>query len=395
MNTYSTQLKQDHDNLMNTYSRKWVDFQYGEGSRLFDAEDRDYIDFGSGIGVNSLGYGNQRYIKALGEQISKLTHVSNLYANSLQARLAKRLTDLIGEGAVFFSNSGAEANECAIKIARKYGERKSRKCYEIITLKSSFHGRTIATLRANGQDKYHEHFYPFPDGFNVADDVNSIKDMLNDNVCGVMIELIQGEGGVRALDIKEVQDLARELRKREILLITDEVQSGVYRSGKFLASEVFGIQPDIVSLAKGLGGGIPIGATFTSLKDIFSPGDHGSTFGGNHLSMQAGLCVLDILEEWQRSGKLEETIKLFLSHLKTIVQNYPHLFASVSGMGLMLGLICKDSQIQEKVMNHALEQGVLVLKSGANVVRFLPPLLISHEEIEEGFKRLNIALKQI
>ena len=385
-------LEKSHSSLLNTYARKWVEFDHGKGARLFDTEGKDYIDFGSGIGVNALGYGHQKYTQILTEQISKLMHLSNIYANSIQAELASKLVSLMGDGAVFFSNSGAEANECAIKIARKYGQRRSRDCYEIITLKSSFHGRTIATLKATGQEKYHEHFYPFPDGFSMAKDIKSIYQMINAKTCAVMLELIQGEGGVRAFDKKEIQDLAKMLKKEGILLIVDEIQSGVYRSGKFLASDVYEIKPDIISLAKGLGGGIPIGATFTRLKDIFVPGDHGSTFGGNFLSMRAGLCVLECLEELERSGRLQELSRAFLQNLQAIAKKYSSKFDGVSGLGLMLGLVCKDANLQERIVDKALEQRLLILKAGKNVVRFLPPLLLSNEEMQEGFDRLDKAL---
>ena len=385
--------KKDSQYLLGNYSRVWVDFERGSNARLWTREGREFIDFGSGIGVCSVGHANPRLNAALNEQLSKLTHISNLYGNALQARLAERIVGLSGmDMRVFFSNSGAEANECAIKIARKFGESSGGR-YKIITLESSFHGRTIATLKATGQVKMHQFFGPFPDGFVIAKDIAEIYELLDEKTCGVMLELVQGEGGVCALPQDEVRALEKHLKERNVLLMVDEVQSGVYRSGRFLASQVYGVCPDVISLAKGLGGGIPIGATLTNLKDIFGYGDHGSTFGGNFLSMRSGLEVLEILEGQGR--EIARKIEAFGLELEGVLQKYPDLFIEVVGLGLMRGLRAQSQGIWEAVLKSAFDEGVLVLKSGQSVVRFLPALTISDEEIAEGFVRFHRACEKL
>lgn len=382
--------KIDQNYLMQTYSRVNVAFERGEGSILYDLEGKDYIDFGSGIGVSSVGYGNQRLTQAIASQAQKLIHTSNLYYISNQALLARKMAELYGEDMnVFFANSGAEANEGMIKLARKYGEVNfSKKRYKIITLKSSFHGRTIATLKATGQESFHRYFSPFPDGFVVAENLEDIYQKIDEETCGVMIELVQGEGGIYALPQKEVQELALFLQEKKILLLVDEVQSGVYRTGEFLTSQTYGIKPDAVSLAKGLGGGVPIGAVMSKHKEIFAFGDHGSTFGGNFLSTRASLEVLDILEEEKASKRLKERISLFDAELDTLLA-HSKIFNKKVGLGFMIGLEAKDLQTQQNFIAQALESRVIVLRSGRNVVRFLPPLVITQEEIQEGFYRLR------
>lgn len=380
----------DQHYLMQTYNRMDIAFERGEGSILFDLEGRDYVDFGSGIGVNSVGHGNQRLSCALFSQAQKLIHTSNLYHIPNQALLAQKMVKLCGEEMnVFFANSGAEANEGMIKLARKYGEMHfSKKRYKMITLRSSFHGRTIATLKATGQESFHRYFSPFPDGFVIAEDLKDVYQKIDEETCGVMIELIQGEGGIYALPQKEVQDLALFLQEKQILLLVDEVQSGIYRTGEFLASQVYRIKPDVVSLAKGLGGGVPIGAIMSKHKEIFGFGDHGSTFGGNALSTRASLEVLDILEEEHKSGALQKKIALFNEELNQL-KLHSKIFNQQVGLGLMVGLEAKDLQIQQDFITQAFKARVIVLRSGKNVVRFLPPLIITQEEIQEGFSRLR------
>lgn len=385
---------QDQEYLLHTYAKKHIYFAKALGSTLWTKDNQDYIDFGSGIGVCSVGHSNPLLIQNLTEQLHKITHISNIFGNDLQVKLAKRIVELSKMDArVFFSNSGAEANECAIKIARKFGELQNR--YEIITLESSFHGRTIATLKATGQEKFHQHFGPFPDGFVVAKDIEHVFKLIGDKTCAVMLELIQGEGGVCAFDKKQIQQLASLLKQKGLLLIVDEVQSGVYRSGNFLASQSYDIEPDIITLAKGLGGGIPIGATITTIKDIFTPGDHGSTFGGNFLSMQAGLSVLDILEEEYNKNFIDTRINVFQSKISELLNTFPHLFSQLTGMGLMLGLQTYNQEIFENILDNSIKERVVVLKSGKNVIRFLPSITIRQEEIQEGFRRFKKACEKI
>lgn len=387
-------IMQDQEYLLHTYAKKHLYFERALGSILWTKDNQDYIDFGSGIGVCSVGHCNPLLIQNLTEQLHKITHISNIFGNDLQIKLAKRIVELSGlDARVFFSNSGAEANECAIKIARKFGESQNR--YEIITLDSSFHGRTIATLKATGQEKFHQHFGPFPDGFVVAKNFEHVFELIGDKTCAVMLELIQGEGGVCAFDKKQIQQLSSLLKQKGLLLIVDEVQSGVYRSGSFLASQSYGIKPDIITLAKGLGGGIPIGATITTLKDIFTSGDHGSTFGGNFLSMQAGLSVLDILEKEYDNKLIDSRIDIFQSKISELLKTFPHLFSQSTGMGLMLGLQVRNQEIFEKILENSLKERVVVLKSGKNVIRFLPPITIQKEEINEGFERFKKACEKI
>jgi acetylornithine aminotransferase len=362
---------------------------------LYDDAGRDFIDFGSGIGVNSVGHANHRLVDALCDQARKIIHISNLQVIEPQARLAKRIVELSGyDMGVFFGNSGAEANEGAIKIARKYGEMHfDQKRYKVITLENSFHGRTITTVKATGQDHFHpSHFSPYPDGFSYEPSIDDIYDAIDDETVAVMIELVQGEGGVQPFDKGEVQKLADYLKKHSILLIVDEVQTGVYRTGKFLASQLYEIEPDIITLAKGLGGGVPVGAVMTRLKDLLSPGDHGSTFGGNYLSTRAGLCVLDILEEMYDGGDIAQAQLYFEEKLSSVMAQYPSLFDQAVGLGLMRGLRAKDAYKQTSIIEASFDAGLIVLKAGRNTVRFLPSLTITQAEIDEGFIRFEKAL---
>jgi acetylornithine aminotransferase len=393
------QLEQmDKEYVLHTYARNYVNFTKGINATLFDDKNKDYIDFTSGIAVCSVGHGNKRVADKIYEQISNITHISNLYGIEPQAKLAKRLKELSGyDIRTFFSNSGAEANEGAIKIARKYGETKfENKKYKVITLEHSFHGRTITTVKATGQESMHTpNFAPYPDGFSYKSTVAEVYDSIDEQTVAVMIELVQGEGGVQPFEKQEIQDLAKFLKEKDILLIVDEVQTGVYRTGEFLASNLYEIEPDIVTLAKGLGGGVPIGAIMTTLKDIFSPGDHGSTFGGNYLVTSAALEVLNILEEIKDSGALDETIIYFNKKLNEIYENNKDIFTANVGLGLMRGLRAKDADTLALVIKTAFEEGVLVLKAGKNTLRFLPALTISKAEMDEGFKRLENALTKI
>ncbi|MDR0747614.1 MAG: aminotransferase class III-fold pyridoxal phosphate-dependent enzyme [Helicobacteraceae bacterium] len=380
--------------VLHTYARRKIAFERGKNATLFDQNGKDYIDFASGLGVNSVGYGNERLAAAIADQASKIIHSSNLYTIDIQALLAERIVKLSGlDARVFFANSGAEANEGAIKLARKYGQKSGR--FEIITLRNSFHGRTIATLKATGQEKFHACFGPFPDGFIYAADVEDVLRRIGGKTVAVMVELVQGEGGVLPLDVKAVQNLAAELKKRDILLIVDEVQTGVFRSGEFIASIGYSIEPDIFTLAKGLGGGVPIGAVITTKKELFEYGDHASTFGGNFLSSRAAYTTLEILEELKNSGELARTIGYFTRKNGEIAAKYPRLFLGEAGVGLMRALIARDDAVQQAVLEEAHKEQVLVLRSGSSRVRMLPPLTISQEEIELGFQRLEGACRAV
>jgi len=387
----------DKKYVLPTYARGDVEFVSGKNARLMDADGKEYIDFTSGIGVVSVGHANDRVNAAICKQISEITHTSNLYHIAAQASAAQKIVEASGyDMQCFFGNSGAEANEGAIKIARKYGEKDGEiKRYKIITLQHSFHGRTITTVKATGQASMHNYFGPFPDGFVYADTMSDIEGLLDDHTCAVMIELVQGEGGVQPQDKAEVKALEKLLKSKGVLLIVDEVQTGAYRTGEFLASNVYDITPDIVTLAKGIGGGVPIGVVMTSLKDVLTAGDHGSTFGGNFLSTAATCEVLDILKEYKDSGNLEYITKYFNEVLDGFFKANKELFTQKVGIGLMCGLRVKDADTLSAILNAAKENGVMVLKAGKNTLRFLPPLTITKEEIDEGFTSLNRAISSL
>jgi len=387
--------EQDKQYVLQTYARNYTNFVKGVGSTLYDENGKDYIDFASGIGVNSVGHGNDVLTKAICEQSANIIHISNLQVIAPQAKLAEKIVTLSGyDMGIFFANSGAEANEGAIKIARKYGETKfDAKRYKVITLEHSFHGRTITTVKATGQESFHTpHFSPYPDGFSYEKSIEDVYKAIDDETVAVLIELVQGEGGVQPFDKEEIQKLATHLKSKEILLIVDEVQTGVYRTGEFLASNLYEIEPDIITLAKGLGGGVPIGAVMTRHKDILSAGDHGSTFGGNYLSTAAGLAVLEILKPMYDEGLIDETLIYFSQKLKEMVSKYGDLFEKEVGLGLMRGLRAKNAEIQGNIINNAMNEGLVILKAGRNTVRFLPSITITKDEIDEGFVRFEKVL---
>ena len=387
----------DKKYVLQTYGRGDVAFVSGDNATLTDSDGKKYIDFTSGIGVVSVGHANERVNTAICAQIANITHTSNLYNIAPQAKAAEAVVKASGyDMACFFGNSGAEANEGAIKIARKHGERDGEiKRYKIITLQHSFHGRTITTVKATGQEAMHNYFGPFPDGFVYADNIEAIESLLDDHTAAVMIELIQGEGGVEPQDKAQVQALEKLLKSKHIPLIVDEVQTGGFRTGEFTASQVYGITPEIITLAKGVGGGVPVGIVMTSLKDVLSPGDHGSTFGGNYLSSTAVCSVVEILNELKENGELEKTSTYFNQELDKFYATYKKLFTQKVGIGMMCGLRVKDADTLTAIMTNAKDNGVMVLKAGRNTLRFLPPLTITKEEIDEGFKALSTAVNKI
>jgi len=388
----------DKEYVIHTYNRDYTNFVRGEGSTLFDEKNNDYIDFASGIGVNSVGHNNKDLVNALSNQVKNIIHISNLQVIEPQAKLAKRLMELSGyDMRAFFANSGAEANEGAIKIARKYGQIKfDNKKYKVITLEHSFHGRTITTVKATGQDSFHtDNFSPYPDGFSYESNIDKIYHSIDDETIAVMIELVQGEGGVEPFDKAEVQKLASFLKQKDILLIVDEVQTGIYRTGEFLASNLYEIEPDIITLAKGLGGGVPIGVVMTKHKDILIAGDHGSTFGGNYLSSTAGLSVVNTLSNLYDSGAIGESILYFEQKLEEVALKHSDKFEKSVGLGLMRGLRVKSNELLTEIVQNSMQERLIVLKAGRNTVRFLPSITITKDEIDEGFVRFEKALKSI
>ena len=383
--------------LMDNFARVNVALVRGEGSIVYDEAGKDYVDFGAGIGVNCLGHANEIVLEAIGTQAAQIIHGSNIYRILPQEALAQKISELLGyRSYAVFCNSGAEANEAAIKMARKYGTVNfPNKKFEILTLQNSFHGRTLATLQATGQEKFHpEIFAPYMPGFKFFDDIEEIIAHIDENSVAVMIELVQGEGGIKPLDKASVQRLAAVLKEKKLLLITDEVQCGVYRTGEFATSQIYGIRPDIITFAKGLAGGVPIGACVAQ-QNIFAPGEHGSTFGGNFLATSTALAVLSQLQFLKASGKLDKTIKRFIKKLDAIAADYPSLIEKRVGLGLMQGLVLRDEKNLSEIFNKALQNGLLILKSGKRTLRFLPALNIKKPEIKEGFVRLRKSLDEI
>lgn len=370
-----------------TYARFKVAFVRGEGSRLYDTDGKEYIDCATGIGVNIFGVCDEEWKQAVIRQLGMIQHTSNLYYSLPQTELARLLCTKTGAAKVFFSNSGAEANECAIKAARKYGNTKYGR-NEIITLKNSFHGRTMATLTATGQDEFHKYFYPFLEGFRYAEpDMNGVLSCYTDKTCAVMIECIQGESGVHVLDAEFLKELEKFCKERDILLICDEVQCGNGRTGRMYAYEHAGIRPDIVTTAKGLGGGLPIGACllFGKCAGIFGSGDHGSTFGGNPVACAGAVSIVERLTdelflEVQGKGAY---LKTHLSRIKNVEE--------VTGLGLMIGL--KTSAPAREVASACLAKGLIVL-TAHDRVRLLPPLNITKAEMEQAIKILKEVLEK-
>ncbi len=379
----------DQKYIMNTYARSEAVLVGGRNATVVDLSGNTYIDFTSGIGVNSLGFCNKDWCKAVTGQVMALQHVSNLYYTVPDAQLAAMLCERTGYHRVFFSNSGAEANEGAVKVARSYGYQKhGENCYKILTLCNSFHGRTLTTLAATGQEVFHQKFLPLTPGFDyvIANDIADLKAKVDDTVCAIMLEFVQGEGGVIPLDKDFVAAVAEICAEKDILMIADEVQTGVGRTSTFLASEQYDVTPDITTLAKGLGGGLPIGAVLVGEKcDLLSYGDHGSTYGGNPVACAGAKVVLeliddDLLEAVHDKGVL---IRNLLSDCEEI--------ASIDGLGLMLGIALKDKKAAE-VRQICMERGLLVL-TAKDKVRLLPPLTISQDELRKGIAILKQVLE--
>lgn len=380
----------DSQYVAKAYNRFDVVLTHGKGATLYDENDKKYIDFGAGIGVNAFGCADEKWINAVEEQLGKVQHTSNLYYTEPCARLAKLLCEKSGMKKVFFGNSGAEANEGAIKFARKYsfdkyGEGRST----IITLQNSFHGRTITTLAATGQDSFHTVFGPFTQGFKYcpANDIEALRNMATDDVCAIMFECVQGEGGVNNLDMDFVKAAADIANEKDILLVVDEVQTGNGRTGRYFAYQNFGITPDIVTTAKGLGGGLPIGAVLfgEKLKDTVAPGTHGSTFGGNPV-VAAGACsIVERIDDvfLEKVREKSEYIRTFLAKVKGV--------KSVTGMGLMLGVEIENNAAE--TAKECLAEGLLVLTAKTKI-RLLPPLNISEEELTQGLNILKGVLEK-
>ena len=382
----------DHQYTMQTYGRFDVDIDHGKGATLYDLAGKEYIDFSSGIGVNSIGYGNEKWVNAITEQAQKLGHISNLFYSQPYAQLAKKLCERTGMAAAFFGNSGAEANEGVIKMARKYSFDKYGKGRgTIITLRNSFHGRTITTLTATGQDVFHNYFFPFNDGFRYAEagSIDAIQEVAGHDVCAVMLELVQGEGGVYPMDPEYVHDLAVLCAERDWLLLVDEVQTGVGRTGTLFAFQQYGIIPDGVSFAKGIAGGLPMGGFLVNerCRNVLGPGTHATTFGGNPICAAAAQVVLDTLDEDALAAVTEKGnyIRTRIAHMGL------SSLGESRGLGLMIGVEVKGEESNRVLAARLIQQGLLVLTAGT-ALRLLPPLTITMAEIDKGLAILEQTL---
>lgn len=377
----------DNENIMHTYGRYNVALNKGQGATVTDVEGKEYIDTASGIGVNSVGYCNDGWINAVTDQLHKLQHGSNYYYNEVVSTLAEKLCSVTPFDKVFLGNSGAEANECAIKLARKYSfDKYGKERTTIITLKNSFHGRTITTLSATGQDVFHNYFFPFTPGFKYAE-ANNFEDMLNnvdDTVCAIMIELIQGEGGVNILEKDYVQKLRKLCDEKDIVLIVDEVQTGAGRTGKLYCFENYDIVPDVCTSAKGIGGGLPIGSCMCTEKyaNVMTPSTHGTTYGGNPVCCAGALYVLNEISDENFLKEVREKGEYFEKKIRAIKG-----VKDVRRMGLMIGIELEKDNAGE-IAKKCLENGLLII-TAKTLLRMLPPLVITYEEIDKAVSILE------
>lgn len=381
----------DNENIMHTYGRYDVCLTKGKGVYAYDDNGKKYIDVSSGIGVNSLGYCDDGWVKAVSEQAGTIQHISNYYYNKVAGVLAEKLTKATGLSKVFFGNSGAEANECAIKVARKYSfDKYGRGRDHIITLVNSFHGRTIATLSATGQDVFHNYFFPFVDGFDnaIANDIESLKNTITDKTCAVMLETVQGEGGVNILDSEYLQQVRKICDEKDILLIVDEVQTGVCRTGKLYGYMHSGIKPDVVTSAKGLGGGLPIGICMVNdkLKDVMGPSTHGTTFGSNPVVCAGANYIIDTVNTPEFIEEVNKKGTYFKEKLEKIKG-----VKSVRQQGLMIGVEVEGNA--GDIAKKCTENGLLVI-TAKTLLRMLPPLNIKYEEIDEALAILKKVMEE-
>ncbi len=379
-----------------TFSRQPVAFVRGEGVHVWDSNGREYLDFVAGIAVNILGHCHPAVVNAVREQVGQLIHVSNLFVNTRQVELAELLYHKSGGMRAFFSNSGAEANEGAIKLARKFGRVHRNGAYEIISMNRSFHGRTLATTAATGQAKYQESWAPLPDGFKQVDfnDLDAVKRATSEKTVGILVEPVQGEGGIFPADKDYMQGLRAWCDEQNLVLIADEVQAGMARTGKFFSWEHYGIVPDIVTMAKGLAGGVPIGAMLAAPRaDLFGPGDHGSTFGGNPLACAAGVATIKAIDEYhlvENAANMGDYLKGKLLALK---EKYPSITA-IRSIGLMTA-VDFNADLVPAILKGALDNGLLLGSAGNSTIRMIPPLILTRQHIDEGIALLDKTLAQV
>ena len=393
-------IKIAEDHLLHTYNRYPVVFDHGRGVRLYDAEGKEYLDFCAGIAVYALGYGNSRYEKALKSQIEKITHISNYYYSQPLADAARSLTDAARLAKVFFTNSGAEAVEGAIKAARKYAYNKDGKCdHEIIAMEHSFHGRTFGALSVTGNAHYREPFEPMIGNVRFAtfNDYDSVAALVNDRTCAIIMETVQGEGGIYPADRDFLTRVRKLCDEKDILLILDEIQCGMGRSGSMFAYMQYGIEPDILTVAKAVGCGVPVGAFLVNEKvaaNSLVPGDHGTTYGGNPLACCAVDTVLKIFEEDKIIDNVNNVAPYLEKRLKELVDEYDCLLAE-RGLGLMRAIVFDpEKKNPQETVKKALSNGLVLITAGSNVIRFLPPLIITKDDVDEMTDKLKLSLAE-
>ena len=382
--------------VLHTYNRFPVVLEKGQGVRLYDVEGKEYLDFAAGIAVFSLGYNHPEYSKTLKEQIDKLLHTSNLYYNVPMVEAAEKLTKAAGLSKVFFTNSGTEAVEGAIKVARKYAYLKDGSTdHEIIAMNHSFHGRSLGALSVTGNTHYQEPFKPLIGGIRFADfnDLESVKAQINEKTCAIIMETVQGEGGIYPATEEFLQGVRKLCDEKDILLILDEIQCGMGRTGSMFACQSYGVQPDVMTCAKALGCGVPVGAFVLNEKTANAslvPGDHGTTYGGNPFACAAVSKVFDLFEQEHILEHVQQITPYLEEKLDELVDKYPMIMAR-RGKGLMQGLVLEGKPVGE-VVSRALEQGLIVISAGENVLRLVPPLVITEEDIDEMVEKLEKSL---
>ncbi len=399
MNTNKTKelIEDEGKYLIQTYKQPEMVLDRGEGTKVWDMEGKMYYDFIGGIAVNSLGYCHPRIVEAIHKQSEKLIHCSNLFYNVPQILLARELVNNSCGDRVFFGNSGAEANEAAIKLAVKYFKEQDKEKYKIIYMKDSFHGRTIATLAATGKYKYQKDYLSLLPAFKQAifNDLDSVKDSYDEKVAAVLVEPVQGEGGINIATVEFMEGLREFCDNKDILLIFDEIQCGLGRTGKMFAYQNYDIEPDMLTLAKPLGGGLPLGALIAKEKiaSAYKPGDHGTTFGGNPVACSAALAFLTVLEEDELLGECQKKSKYFRGSLEQLKKKYPDLIKEIRLIGLMVGLELENDG--PEIVKKMLDEGILINCTAENVLRFLPPLIVQEEEIDYFINVLDKIFKEI
>ena len=381
--------------LLKTYNRYQVVFDHGDGIKLYDTEGNEYLDFFAGIAVQGLGYSYKGLNKALKEQADKLWHISNYFYNEPVIVAGQKLLEISDMEKVFFTNSGTEAIEGAVKIAKKYGTKTGGR-YEIIAMEGSFHGRSLGALSVTGNEHYREDFYPLIPGIKFAkyNDIESVKNLVSDKTCAIILETVQGEGGIHPATKEFLEGIKKLTDEHDLILILDEIQCGMGRTGQYFAWQEYGIKPDVMTVAKALGNGVPIGAFLTSGKasDVLKPGDHGSTYGGNPLVCAVASKVLDIFKEDDITGNVKAVGDYLKEKLEGMAKEYPFI-KEVRGKGLILGMEF-DIPVADIIKSALIDEKMVLINAGSNILRFIPPLIISKEDVDDALERLKRVLNK-